>query len=55
MDLYQNNIFVDENWYITLLIDLEWACSLPIEMLYPPYWLTGMAVDRIEPYKYNKS
>ncbi|EED17256.1 conserved hypothetical protein [Talaromyces stipitatus ATCC 10500] len=54
-DLHQSNIFVDENWHITSLIDLEWACSLPIEMLHPPYWLTGMAVDRIEPCEYNKS
>ncbi|EEP80298.1 predicted protein [Uncinocarpus reesii 1704] len=30
-DLHQSNIFVDDNWHITSLIDLEWACSLPNE------------------------
>lgn len=29
-DLHQSNIFVDDNWNITSLIDLEWASSLPI-------------------------
>lgn len=44
-DLHQSNIFVDEQWHIKYLIDLEWACSLPAETLRPPYWLTGRAVD----------
>lgn len=47
-DLHQSNIFVDDDWHITCLIDLEWACSLPIEMQCPPYWLSGRAVDDIE-------
>lgn len=46
-DVHQSNIFVDENWHITSLIDLEWACSFPIEQLNPPYWLTGRPVDDI--------
>lgn len=29
-DLHASNIFVDENWHITSLIDCEWACSSPI-------------------------
>lgn len=29
-DLHPSNIFVDEEWHITCLIDLEWACSFPI-------------------------
>jgi len=44
-DLHQSNIFVDDDWNITSLIDLEWACSLPIEMQGPPHWLTSRAVD----------
>ncbi|RDL41490.1 Uncharacterized protein BP5553_01469 [Venustampulla echinocandica] len=48
-NLHQSNIFVDDKWNITSLIDLEWACSLPIEMQCPPYWLSGRAVDSIEP------
>lgn len=47
-DLHQGNIFVDENWNITCLIDLEWACSRPIEMLHPPHWLTTRWVDQID-------
>ncbi len=44
-DMHQSNIFVDQDWHITSLIDLEWACSLPVEMQQPPYWMTGRDVD----------
>ncbi|KAI1990167.1 hypothetical protein LOZ53_003312 [Ophidiomyces ophidiicola] len=44
-DLHASNIFVDENWHITSLIDLEWACSFPVEMQIPPYWITCQAID----------
>ncbi|KIW37737.1 uncharacterized protein PV06_09733 [Exophiala oligosperma] len=44
-DLHQSNIFVDDDWHIKSIIDLEWACSRPIEMLRPPLWLTGQAID----------
>ncbi|OQE13387.1 hypothetical protein PENFLA_c049G06775 [Penicillium flavigenum] len=47
-DLHASNIFVDENWHITSLIDLESACSSPIELQTPPYWLTGRPIDDIE-------
>jgi hypothetical protein len=46
-DLHQSNIFVNSEWHITAIIDLEWACSLPIEMQHPPYWLTGSSIDRL--------
>ncbi|KAF2150709.1 hypothetical protein K461DRAFT_314663 [Myriangium duriaei CBS 260.36] len=46
-DLHQSNIFVDDEWNITKLIDLEWACSRPIEMLCPPLWLTDQGPDEI--------
>ncbi len=46
-DIHQSNIFVDDDWHITSLIDLEWACSLPIEVQHPPYWITGQRVDRL--------
>ncbi|OJJ36408.1 hypothetical protein ASPWEDRAFT_49912 [Aspergillus wentii DTO 134E9] len=41
-DLHPSNIFVDEEWHIISLIDLEWACSFPIELQTPPYWLTDV-------------
>ncbi|CAG8905889.1 unnamed protein product [Penicillium egyptiacum] len=47
-DLHASNIFVDENWHITSLVDLEWACSSPIELQTPPYWSTGRRIDDIE-------
>ncbi|KAM5500315.1 hypothetical protein McanMca71_005738 [Microsporum canis] len=53
-DLHQSNIFVDENWNITSLIDLEWGCSLPVEMIHPPYWLTSEFADAINEDEYKK-
>jgi len=47
-DINPNNIFVDEDWHIKYMIDLEWACSLPIEMQHPPYWLSDRNVDELE-------
>ena len=47
-DLHRGNIFVDSNWRIKYIIDLEWACSLPIEMLAPPYWITNRGVDELK-------
>jgi len=44
-DLHRSNIFVDEQWNILTIIDLEWACSQPVEMQLPPYWLTSKALD----------
>lgn len=53
-DLHQSNIFVDDEWRITYLVDLEWACSRPIQMVEPPYWLTNKGVDEIDVEEYNK-
>ncbi|KAK4157128.1 hypothetical protein C8A00DRAFT_12032 [Chaetomidium leptoderma] len=46
-DFHASNIFVDDDWNITCLIDLEWVCSLPAEMLAVPYWLTGRGIDQL--------
>ncbi|KAM9882165.1 aminoglycoside phosphotransferase [Verticillium dahliae] len=46
-DLHASNILVDKEWNVTGIIDLEWICSLPLEMLDVPYWLTGCAIDQI--------
>ncbi|PWY88239.1 hypothetical protein BO70DRAFT_350627 [Aspergillus heteromorphus CBS 117.55] len=53
-DIHQSNIFVDDAWNITCLIDLEWACSRPAEMIHPPFWLTNQSVDEIDPAEYEK-
>ncbi|PGH14788.1 hypothetical protein AJ79_02804 [Helicocarpus griseus UAMH5409] len=47
-DMHDRNIFVDKEWSIKYLIDLEWACSLPLGDLLPPFWLGGKdGVDQI--------
>jgi hypothetical protein len=46
-DFHASNIFVDKDGNITCLIDHEWVCALPAEMLSVPYWLTGCAIDGI--------
>ncbi|RMZ83727.1 hypothetical protein DV738_g954, partial [Chaetothyriales sp. CBS 135597] len=53
-DLHQSNIFVDEHWNITKVVDLEWATSRPVEMVHPPYWLTTQPVDGIDAQEYEK-
>lgn len=47
-DVNASNIFVDKECNLTCLIDLEWICALPAEMLAVPYWLTGRGIDEIE-------
>ncbi|PGH13156.1 hypothetical protein AJ79_03863 [Helicocarpus griseus UAMH5409] len=44
-DMHTSNFFVDDDWHITKLVDLEWACVRPIEMQHPPYWLTSQAEE----------
>ncbi|OBT60084.1 hypothetical protein VE03_10364 [Pseudogymnoascus sp. 23342-1-I1] len=47
-DVNPSNIFVDGECNFTCLIDLEWICALPAEMLAVPYWLTCRGIDEIE-------
>ena len=44
-DLNAGNIFVDQSFNISTILDLEFSCSQPLEMLYPPIWLSGMVLD----------
>jgi hypothetical protein len=46
-DFHTSNIFVDKDWNITCLIDHEWVCVLPAEILSVPYWLTGCSINEI--------
>ncbi|KAG5938247.1 hypothetical protein E4U53_008048 [Claviceps sorghi] len=52
-DFHASNILVDKHWNITGLIDLEWICALPPEMLDVPYWLTGCGIDEIKGNKFD--
>jgi hypothetical protein len=36
-DIHQSNIFINADWNVTCLVDLEWACSLPIKIVRPPH------------------
>ena len=47
-DLHRSNIIVDNDWNITRIIDLEFACSWPLEFQQPPYWLGGQCADEID-------
>ena len=47
-DLHRSNIIVDDDWNIVRIIDLEFACSWPIEFQQPPYWLGGQCADEID-------
>ncbi|CAK7231528.1 hypothetical protein SCUCBS95973_007945 [Sporothrix curviconia] len=53
-DLHASNILVDDDWNITCIIDLEWMCALPREMLAVPYWLTGCTIDIIIDDEYDR-
>ena len=47
-DDHQSNIFVDSQYKVTYLPDLEWFCSMPLDMQRPPFWLSGYEVDEVE-------
>ncbi|KAM3471731.1 hypothetical protein MY8738_009190 [Beauveria namnaoensis] len=51
-DLHRSNVFVDGNWNITCIIDLEFACSWPIDFLQTPYWFDADFIDQISPDKF---
>lgn len=51
-DLHKSNIFIDKDYNIKYIIDLEWTCSLPLTDLLPPFWLTGKNIDQIEDDEY---
>ncbi|CAD0099970.1 unnamed protein product [Aureobasidium mustum] len=46
-DLHPGNIFVDDDWNIVSIIDLELCPAAPIQMTQVPHWLTVRGVDQI--------
>jgi hypothetical protein len=46
-DLHSSNIFVDDDWNIVAIIDLEFMCALPPSMINVPYWLSVDNIDDI--------
>jgi hypothetical protein len=53
-DMHASNIFVDQDWNIKHIIDLEWACSLPLQHVMVPHWLTGKGVDLLTGPEYER-
>lgn len=47
-NLHQSNIFVDEHWNITGVIDFEFAPVQPQQMVGSPHWLRGKSIDELE-------
>ncbi|KAH9819877.1 aminoglycoside phosphotransferase [Teratosphaeria destructans] len=47
-DLHASNLFVDEDWNIVGVIDLEFVCSLPPSMLEVPYWFSAQYIDGLK-------
>lgn len=47
-DLHESNFFVDEQYHITGIVDIEWSCVLPREMQHPPFWLSGHELDDLD-------
>jgi hypothetical protein len=53
-DVNPSNFFVDHDWNVKGLIDLEWICAQPPEMLEVPYWLTGCDIAEITDERYDE-
>ncbi|TQV92473.1 hypothetical protein V2A60_007161 [Cordyceps javanica] len=48
-DLHRSNVFVDQNWNVTAIIDLEFAASWPAEFIQTPHWLEYDFIDDVTP------
>lgn len=46
-NLHSSNIFVEDDWNIVAIIDLEFMCALPPSMINVPYWLSFDNIDDI--------
>jgi hypothetical protein len=46
-DLHSSNTFVDDDWNVVGIIDLEFMCALPPSMINVPYWLIVDNIDDI--------
>lgn len=46
-DVNSSNFFVDDEWNVVGLIDLEFVCALPPSMIDMPYWLSMDYIDDV--------
>lgn len=51
--LHQSNLFFDRNWNVKYIPDLGWACSLAVEFIHPPHWLSSDPITKIRPDVYE--
>ncbi|OAA63906.1 Protein kinase-like domain protein [Cordyceps fumosorosea ARSEF 2679] len=42
------NVFVDDDWNVTRIIDLEFACAWPVGFWQTSYWLGADFIDEID-------
>ncbi|KAM3537540.1 hypothetical protein ARSEF1564_009542 [Beauveria bassiana] len=52
-DLHRSNIMVDKEWNVTCIIDLEYACTWPIEFWHSPNWLDSDFIDTIDRHQFT--
>ena len=46
-DLHQSSMLLAYDWNVTRLVDLRWACSVPIKINRAFYWLECFGVDQL--------
>lgn len=46
-DLHASNIFVDDEWNVVALVDLEYVCALHPDIINVPHWLLVDAIDEV--------
>ncbi|KAI9674963.1 MAG: hypothetical protein M1817_001369 [Caeruleum heppii] len=46
-DLLPPNLIVDEHLHIRAIIDWEWSHTVPLQLVVPPFCLTGTALEQI--------
>ncbi|KAI9826624.1 MAG: hypothetical protein M1832_006220 [Thelocarpon impressellum] len=51
-DLLPANIMVDADVRVLAVLDWEWSQTVPLQLLVPPYWLSGLRLELIG-YKIN--
>lgn len=45
LTLLANNILFDQDYRIVAVLDWEWSCVVPAQLLVPPVWLTGSGFE----------
>ncbi|KAI9812698.1 MAG: hypothetical protein M1832_000355 [Thelocarpon impressellum] len=46
-DLSPANIIVDDDFRILAVLDWEWSQTIPLQLVVPPNWLTGLPLEQV--------